>query len=330
MKLKTLSKDISLFILSAFKYLYHFFQSDEQKVNRCLKTHNFEPFVYPHQHPIPTVEAHTRIQLERLREINIISNSLGIGAKAKEAIIEVFQTLVLTKKYLSTFPMTKLHGFSSSKSDLYRFKERVTKTNMADMGAIIHDLRDLENKSDEQIISACFNWRELRLEEGIKLITDGWHNRFYWCNKGGSHHMAVLCYKLRQLNRSWEPEVTIIEHQLNLSALFELYNKVAIFVVMKNDKSSHFAFNCLTEHLKHSVDFKLGVTTQSFSDSGISSLYELVFVDLEKQYSHVVNNYLLEQIKLKRALTLENFINDCVDHGSPHDNLWDKTTGNIY
>lgn len=69
------------------------------------------------------------------------------------------------------------------------------------MGALVDDLRGFQGHDGGYIIGAFMAWLELRLDQGIRLSRDNWHQRFYWRGCGGTLHMVVLSHQLQQQKR---------------------------------------------------------------------------------------------------------------------------------
>lgn len=288
------------------------FLPERLQVAASLKLRSLQPFKFPTDLPAPTVDSETRCELERLREYRLDGYLPGLtdanAALVNEALIGVIEV----ETYSTRFPMAELDGFTSSKSTMGTNRLRASQPNMAAMGRIVDDLRDLKGKKDGEIIDACLAWGELRLERGIQLLTDDWHNRFYWLNSGGSHHMAVLCYELQRQNKDWSPEVEVRKYSLNLTSLARLGNRVSLFVVMRDHDLYGYEqiFEPLPRLLQgEDVRIKLGVAVPS-SAIGSAPLgdYQLVAVDHSQAYSSIALKQIGEALVQRKAMRFRDFL----------------------
>lgn len=293
--------------------------SERQKVASRLKVVNLQPFIHPHDSPAPTVDIDTRCRLERIRDIKLDGYHWGLSNEARSLVIEAFNSTVRERKYTTTFPMSQLHGFTASKSSMSTNRKRASQLTMADMGALVDDLRDLKGLEGSRIIDACMAWSELRLNQGIRLYTDNWHRRFYWGNSGGSHHMAVLCYQLQVQQREWRPDVEIREEVLDTLPLQQLAGKVSVFVVMHDHLRHGAIFERLPEAMQYGdIQKKLGVTRVHFGSPWAASAYQLVLVDHSREYSDLSLERLKALVDSGQAMRLVDFLSAWMGHGAPN------------
>jgi hypothetical protein len=292
--------------------------SEREKINSCLKVVDLNPFIHPHDSPVPTVDNGTRCRLERIRDVELDRCYVGLSSEARSMAIAAFELTVRQRKYTAEFPMSQLHGFSNSKSNMSNKPIRVSQRTIADMGGLIHDLPDLKGLKGSEIIDACMNWRELRLYKGIRLYTDNWHRRFYWANDGGSHHMAVLCYQLQEQQQEWWVDADIYEEVLDTSPLQQLAGKVSVFVVMQDDRRHKVIFERLPEALQNGdIQKKLGVTRVHFGSPLAASDYNLVLVDHSQEYSDLSIERLEALVGSGQAMPLVDFLLAWYGHGAP-------------
>lgn len=260
--------------------------TDRQQVAFHLTLRTRQPFKHPKTTHTPTVDYENRCKLENLGNLSLNLCGRGLSSTAKHLILDVLASLVSERKYTTTFAMSQLHGFSDSKCIMWNYRQRASQRTMADMGALVDDLDDLKGLEGGQIIDACKAWHELRLDQGICLHTDNWHQRFYWGNKGGSHHMAVLCYQLQQQKREWRPDVEIHEANLDVAPLAQLAGKVSVFVVMDDHSYHGSIFEELPSRAQHlNVEEALGVALVGFDTPSGSDDYQLLLIDHSGEYS---------------------------------------------
>lgn len=282
------------------------------QVASSLKLRSLKPFQFPTDVPAPTVDSDTRCKLEQLREYRLDGYLPGLTDANAALVNEALAGLIEVETYNTRFPMVELDGFTSSKSTMGTNRLRASQPNMAAMGRIVNDLRDLQGKNDGEIIDACLAWEQLRLESGISLLTDDWHKRYYWSNSGGSHHMAVLCYELQRQKKDWSPEVEIRKYSLNLTSLARLGSRVSLFVVMKD--RDLYGYEQIFEPLPRllqgeDVRAKLGVSVPS-SVMGPEPLgeYQLVVVDHSQAYSAIALKQIDEALTQRRAMRFRDFL----------------------
>lgn len=277
----------------------------------------------PMRRPTPsTILSTSRYALENLSDQALNSYMHGLSPAATREIKAALGNLIVSRSYTTTFPMAKLHGRTAGKTFMETQPKRASCRTMADMGALVDDLRDLHGKQGMEIIDACKAWGQVRLHEGIAIKTDTWHNRFYWCNEAGSHHMAVLCHELRKQNVDWRPEVTMKEYSLNLAALYPLKGSVSVFVIThdieKNDRDQVFqtlTSTCLTDNQRAKLGYdsvRLGLHCQDPLYD-----YRLVFIDHSKPYADIA----LKQMQLATdhncAQTLQGFMESIKQANEP-------------
>lgn len=294
--------------------------SERQKVSATLKTIQLKPFRHPRDAPVPTVDLATRMRLEILRSIKLDGFHVGLSDEARALLLSVFGEVVRERVHKAVYPMSHLHGFSASKSTMSTNPERASQRSMADMGALVDDLRDLEGLEGGEIIDACLAWPELRLHHGIRLYTDNWHKRFYWGNSGGSHHMAVLCYELQKQHRDWRPEVEIHEEILDVLPLQRLSKKVSVFVVMDDNRFRNI-FAPLPGSLGQAQQ-KLGVRMQYLGTPWESGGYQLVIIDHSREYSDLCFEQLNSLVDAGFAMRLIDFLLAWIGHGAPDRNYF--------
>ncbi len=294
--------------------------SERQRVASSLKIIDLKPFKHPRVTPVPTVNLATRMRLEILRSIKLDGFHIGLSDEARSLLLSVFSEVVRERVYKAAFPMSHLHGFSASKCTMSTNRERVSQLSMADMGALVDDLPDLEGLEGGEIIDACLAWPELRLHHGIRLYTDNWHKRFYWGNSGGSHHMAVLCYELQKQHREWRPEVEIHEEILDVLPLQRLSNKVSVFVVMDDNRYRNI-FAPLPGSLGQAQQ-KLGIRMQYLGTPWETGGYQLVIIDHSREYSDLCHEQLSSLADAGFAMRLRDFLLAWKGHGAPD---WDYT-----
>lgn len=274
-----------------------------------------KPLLPPSAVQSPTIFAGTRCELERLRNVKLTGYLPGLSDYARELVTRALEELVEQRIYTTRFPIASLHGCTAGKA--IAWPERASCGTMAEMGEMVDDLKSLEGKSGGDIISACLDWPELRLDEGIRLLTDSWHQRFYWCNEGGSHHMAVLCHELQKQRKQWRPEVQVSEYSLRLEALNPLSGMVSIFVVMHEPSASGLdqVFKPLQYRrgLSELYD-RLGVDVLSpGTEFGSLSYYDLVIVDHSKKHASLVLRRMREAVAGGSALAFTEFLTGWMD-----------------
>ena len=292
--------------------------TERQQVASCLRVANLKPFINPRDRPVPTVDIDTRCRLEGIRDIKLDGHYPGLSRDAKCLALEAFTSTIRQRKYTAAFPMSQLHGFTASKSNMASNPKRASQLSMANMGRLVADLRDLKGLEDGELIDACMAWPELRLNQGVRLYTDNWHRRFYWGNCGGSHHMAVLCFQLQELQREWRPSVDVHEEVLDVLPLQQLSGKVSVFVVM-NDPSRRAV---LFERLPYSMQYgdiqqKLGVASVHFGSPWSPSDYQLILVDHSREYSDLSLACLRGLVDSVQAMRFEDFLLAWKGHGAP-------------
>lgn len=269
-----------------------------------------QPLLHPFEVPAPTVLEETRCELERLRNIALSGYLPGLSENVRSVVESTLRSVVTEKSYATTFPMASLHGCSSSKAK--HRSDRAACSSMAELGALIDDLRDLKGKSGGEVVSACLEWPELRLDEGVRLTTDDWHKRFYWSNSGGSHHMAVLCYELQRQDKQWCPKVEIKEFSLNVSALKRVTDVASLFIITPKPRS--YGLDRLFQPLGHHVysselRSRLGVELLPLEvGQGILSRYDLVVIDHSKKYASLSLKRLSEAVEAGYAMTFQDFL----------------------
>lgn len=288
------------------------FVPEQQKVIQSLRIRQLPTFIHPHKLSPPTVYFETRCFLEFFRQYRCDGYQPGLSNDGQLLVEQALNGLVSERSYTTIFPMASLHGFMSSKSTMSSNRMRVSQSTMADMGRLVDDLRDLEGKAGDEIIAACKAWGELRLDQGIRLVTDNWHRRYYWRNVGGSHHMAVLCYELQRQGKAWEPEVEICEYNLDTGSLDRLRGKVSIFVVMRDDSLLGYdqVFEPLPSDLRYEgLRKSLGVAIPIPNYLKLPfNTYQLVLVDHSRQYAEIVLERLNGAVDAGVAMRFEDFV----------------------
>lgn len=288
--------------------------SDRTRLGIELRLSN-QPFVPPSSAPAPTILEDTRCELERLRNVELSGYSPGLSENARSIVERTLRSLVKEGSYRAKFPMASLHGCSSSKAR--HRPDRAACSTMAALGALIDDLKDLDGKREGEIVSACLEWRELRLDQGIRLTTDDWHKRFYWSNSGGSHHMAVLCYELQRQEKLWCPEVEIKEFSLNIEALEQVSDTASLFVV--TPRPGCYGLDKVFQPMSYRRNFselrsRLGIELFPLRlGLGILSRYDLVVIDHSKKYASLSLKRLTEAVGAGFAMTLQDFLTSCKD-----------------
>lgn len=288
------------------------FLPERLQVASSLKLRSLKPFHFPAEVPVPTVDSDTRCQLERFREYRLDGYLPGLTDPNAALVNESLAGLVHVETYTTRFPMADLDGFTASKCTMSTNRLRASQPNMATMGRIVDDLRDLHGKEEGEIIDACLAWGELRLERGIRLLTDDWHKRYYWLNSGGSHHMAVLCYELQRQKKDWSPEVEIRKYSLDLTSLARLGNRVSLFVVMRDRElyGYELIFEPLSRLLQgEDVRIKLGVSVpSSVIGSALLGEYQLIVVDHSQAYSVMALKQINEALAQGKAMRFRDFL----------------------
>lgn len=288
-------------------------KSKRQQLKAALQV-NVRPFLHPYAVARPTIRDETRCTLENLRELHFTGWLPGLSDETRKLIQQALAQLVVERTYKSTFEMVNLHGCHASRTNMWSNPVRASCHSMAEMGKLVNDLTDLKGLNGEDIISACKSWSEMRLDEGIQLLTDTWHQRFYWCNSGGSHHMAVLCHELQKQRKSWCPEVEIREFSLNLQALDTLDGAASIFVVMHNPKAYNLdlVFEPLPYQQGHlEIREHLGVEVlRPGTDRGCLSRYNLVVIDHSRKFAPIGLKKMQEAIETGHATSLATFLRE--------------------
>jgi hypothetical protein len=292
--------------------------NERQQLSDSLKVRELQPFVHP-RHLSPTVDYKTRCALEQFSNYTVGGYQPGLTDANRTLIQKALNGLVLERTYTARFSMAYLHGFTNSKCTMSNYSTRSSQSTMAAMGRLVNDLEDLEGKEGDEIIEACLEWKELRLNQGIILNTDNWHKRYYWSNQGGSHHMAVLCYELQRQNKDWSPVVKISEYLLDVNSLDCLAGRVSIYVVMRDSELYGYEqlFELLPESLQHEAVWRgLGVSIpytshylQPFKD------YQLVLVDHSRVYADIVEFRLREAVSSGVAMSLNEFLKGWITEG---------------
>ncbi|MFA0809337.1 DUF6685 family protein [Microbulbifer epialgicus] len=287
-------------------------KSEGQQLKEKLQLRPLKPFIHPHRTQLPTVDYETRCFLEQFRNFELDGYLPGLSKENWTLTQTALNKLISSRSYRTEFPMAFLHGCMASKSNMSTNPDRASQNSMAAMGRLVNDLRDLEGKNGEDVIKACMAWRELRLSQGIRLVTDNWHKRFYWANSGGSHHMAVLCHELLEQNRSWDPEVEICEYSLNLGCLDKLTNHVSIIVVMRDEElfGGDQIFQRLPKTLSHE-DIRVGLGVSVPMPSHYRSPfrdYQMVLVDHSQRHSDLAWAHLKDAVDNGVALHFKDFL----------------------
>lgn len=296
------------------KWLSWHLKSERQQLEIELQLVG-KPLLPPSAMRSPTIFAGTRCELEKLRNVQFIGSLPRLSDHARELVKQALEGLVEERIYTTRFPMASLHGCTASKA--VAWPERASCSTMAEMGGMVDDLVDLEGKSGGDLISACLDWPELRLDEGVRLLTDSWHQRFYWCNDGGSHHMAVLCHELQKQRKQWRPEVQVREYSLRLEALNPLRGVISIFVVMHEPKA--YGLDQVFKPLRYrhglsELHGRLGVDVLfPGTKSGSLSCYDLVIVDHSKKHAPLVLKRLREAVAGGCALAFTEFLAGWMD-----------------
>jgi hypothetical protein len=302
-------------LLTPFKWM---FMSERQLVDSLLTVSEIKPFSHPAASPLPTVDITTRYPLESIRDIKLNGYYPGLSNDARSLVLEAFRSVVRERVYAATFPMSQLHGFKASKSTMSENRNRVLQVTMAGMGALVDDLDDLKGLSGPRIIDACMAWKELRINQGIRLYTDNWHRRFYWGNEGGSHHMSVLCYQLQKQGREWTPVVEVYEEVLDVEPLNKLTSKISIFVVMNENGVYGRLFNSLPGRMQQGeIQKKLGVTRVLIGSRWAANQYALIVVDHSREYSDLSLVRLNVLVESGRAMRFQDFLMAWKGHGAP-------------
>lgn len=284
-----------------------------------LKTGSLPDFYLP---PSPTVYKSTRLGLEGFIDCNPSCDLTNFSDSNYKLLKDALNRLVSVEFYKRQFPMSCLDGFNASKMNPITQYHLTSQKTMAELGGLILSdclkgeitLNKLKGKKGRAIIEACKSHGEFRLEEGVEILTDNWHKRFYWLNTGGSHHMSVLCHELVKQNEEWSPEVEIKEYTLNPSSLSGLKDKISIFVFMKSDVYFNYTYIFKSKLLK--FDY-LGKYIGLFFLDGLATVsslenYQLVFIDHSKKYSKIALKKLEELVKDKKAMRFEKFLDELI------------------
>lgn len=295
------------------------FVPERLKVIQSLRIRQLPEFIHPHSLPPQTVDFETRCFLENFRQYKCDGYLPGLSDDGRLLVEKALNNLVSEVRYNTIFSMASLHGFTSSKCNMDSYRSRASQSTMADLGRLVDDLDELDGKDGDEIISACKAWGELRLNQGISLVTDSWHRRYYWRNLGGSHHMAVLCYELQRQGKVWEPEVEICEYNLDASSLAGLCGKVSIFVVMRDERLYGYdkVFEPLPSDLCHDgLKRSLGVALPTRRFPGLPfHTYQLVLVDHSRKYAGIALERLNCAVDAGRVMRFDDFVHAWQSHG---------------
>lgn len=304
------------FALGLVKGLAKSFLPERQRLMLELRV-TAPPFRPPTEVAQPNVRAESRTDLKALSHGYLSGDVWVLSPRAKDRAQKVLRSLVQEREYQTQFPMSLLHGCTASRSNMHNRPDRIAQDSMAEMGSRVDDLRDLGDRIGIEAIEACLNWDELRLHDGIELLTDNWHKRFYWCNKGGSHHMAVLCRELQAEGKEWYPPVTVREQLLDLEALRGLGDSMSMYMVMKTPNEIGLG------HVFGSLDYRQGNTTlrerlgvsapQVDVISGVIGAYQLVIVDHGRPYASIARSKLDQAVRDGRAMPLRQFLESTID-----------------
>ncbi|SIR00176.1 hypothetical protein [Marinobacterium stanieri] len=207
------------------------FNFNNRKIRSIIGTMDFS-MLLDLSHPLgssyPTVFSETRCALEKIPSMDFGSyNWISTGANV--TISAILSDLIHADEFDSELVISKLDGCFACKSFAHPRSPRGSARSMAEMGAIINDLRDLNGLNIDQQIQRCFEHTGI-ISGDTHVITDRWHNRDYWLNEGGGHHAAVLCTMLREHDPERSVEATWTRYSVNLPVL-ELMGNVACYVV---------------------------------------------------------------------------------------------------
>lgn len=312
------SKTTEPFALSLVKGLAKSFLPERQRLMLELKV-IAPPFRTLTEVAQPNVLAESRTDLRALAHGDLSGDFWALSPRAKDRAQKVLRSLVQEREYKTRFPMSLLHGCTASRSSMHSRPDRIAQASMAEMGSRVDDLRDLGNRIGIEAIEACLNWGELRLHEGIQLLTDNWHKRVYWCNKGGSHHMAVLCRELQAEGKEWYPSVTVREQRLDPEALRGLGDSMSMYMVTKtpNEIGLGHVFRSLGYYQGNTtLRERLGVSApQTDVKSSITNVYQLVIVDHSQRYASIARSKLDQAVREGKAMPLRQFLESTID---PH------------
>lgn len=290
------------------KLWFIFIASPRQRACWGLRHGTLASMSPPRNEFMPTVDASTRFKLESLRDINCSGSGVvgGVCRTLRELIKEETSSI--------QFDMTKLHGCLASKSfgDGFHLRgeinsERARQETMVDFGALVNDLKWMETTDRLEVdpIEACKKHHELRLSQGITIITDRWHNRYYWVNSGGSHHMARLCYELRKRNILWTPTVTLKEFRIDFAALNAINGVASLFVIMDRDGLCKDLLAGIPSYQRIDAAEELGITILPRIDG---SCYRLVAVDHSKPWSASCLKVMCRLVSENYAAYFEDFL----------------------
>lgn len=183
------------------------------------------PPIFRHPSKIikPSIEMEKRFRLENLKAVN--------RHNLKPEIDLFLTNLIKSETYSLSFPLSKLDGFLSSKS-----KNLNGMSNLAEFGSSIvikegdQTLKDLIGLRGKELIEAASRWEGI-LDGVIEIETDSWHDRFYWSNSGGSHHMSVLCRELVNNGIEIEQPASLLRYSIDMLEVLKMKEMYGIFIV---------------------------------------------------------------------------------------------------
>lgn len=266
--------------------------------------------------PALTVDYNSRFDLEDLQFIRSLSLP-NVSDSAIDTLTLAFRSCVTLTVKKCLYPMKRLHGFSSGKALMASNPLRRNQPDMVSFGRLVDDLTDLKGLTGGEIINACLNWECCRFNEVITIVNDSWHNRYYWLNGGGSHHMGVLCKELFDQGKNWTPEVELRRYEFDFKPLEQLRGKVALYVTKSLPDAVYSPFKKLPSIVrKLDTDEKLGFGVIQWPTTSVMRDFYIVAVDLNAPLSAISVSCLEKGILEDKVITFENFVKNIFDHSN--------------
>lgn len=256
-----------------------------------------------HTISVQGIDERDRIKLEALRNIDQIRwYPSGLSKSGKSTALKALNTLVQEEILnISQFPMTSLRGLSASKSNLGSY------SSLSEFGQHSLGMRDIANKTDEEIIEICKEWGESSFHEQQSIVIDDWYNRSYWQNSGGSHHTAVLVHILIKKGLEFYIKAKVTRYELDVSKIDALNNELSFYVVKGLLPCT---IRSTGQHRHHGVLEYLGLAFYSFDLNVSAQLdgYHIVAVEKVALWSGTTKRKFESLRKEKKALTLQEFL----------------------
>lgn len=244
----------------------------------------------------PTINIKSRLEFEL-----IATNAITPLTLLPQVIHSFINDLVSETTISCSFNIRYLDGCLQSKVFDNRFKDRANAKNFIEFGSLIKDLPDQKHLKGIRLVNNYLNDSELRLENGITLITDSWSKRIYWENDGGSHRMGVCCYELNTANEDYYLPATIREYSINLTAFDSVEQHYDVYVINSREYDDPLFVDSTTS--KYDAMYKaLGINTVrlSYTAKNLSN-YELLFLDISSDHHGLAKALLSELCNQKKA-----------------------------